>query len=210
MSGEINVIQRTQQIIVEPVSSSVAVINAGPPGPSGSGGGPVGPPGPPGPPGAPSISVIKYGFMTVSGSGFSGTEKFAGLATTAFTLPAMQPENFVELSVYCPRFIMSASSAGWPISQGTYELRVKNATAANKTCLFIQGVISGGGSADPNGLPSLYGKAVFDPARAASYFPPNSVLNVMGVLGGKTSKQGYVKIEADTGVVRPEIVVRLI
>jgi hypothetical protein len=34
MSGEINVISRTQQIIVDPASSSVAVINAGPPGPA--------------------------------------------------------------------------------------------------------------------------------------------------------------------------------
>lgn len=38
MSGEINVISRTQQIIVDPASSSVAVINAGPIGP----GGPIG------------------------------------------------------------------------------------------------------------------------------------------------------------------------
>jgi hypothetical protein len=38
MSGELNVIQRTQYIIVEPSSSSVSVIDAGPIGP----GGPVG------------------------------------------------------------------------------------------------------------------------------------------------------------------------
>jgi len=38
MSGEINVISRTQHIVVDPASSSVAVINAGPPGP----GGPIG------------------------------------------------------------------------------------------------------------------------------------------------------------------------
>lgn len=38
MSSEINVIQRTQNIIVEPSSGSVSVINAGPVGP----GGPVG------------------------------------------------------------------------------------------------------------------------------------------------------------------------
>lgn len=38
MSGEINVISRTQQIIVDPASGSVAVINAGPQGP----GGPIG------------------------------------------------------------------------------------------------------------------------------------------------------------------------
>ena len=38
MSGEINVISRTQHIIVDPASSSVSVINAGPIGP----GGPVG------------------------------------------------------------------------------------------------------------------------------------------------------------------------
>jgi len=38
VSGEINVISRTQQIIVDPASSSVAVINAGPVGPSGPAG----------------------------------------------------------------------------------------------------------------------------------------------------------------------------
>jgi hypothetical protein len=54
MSSEINVIQRTQNIIVEPSSGSVSVINAGPAGPSGPqgpGGGPVGPQGPAGPTG---------------------------------------------------------------------------------------------------------------------------------------------------------------
>lgn len=41
MSGEINVISRSQIIIVDPISGSVSVINAGPAGPSG----PIGPPG---------------------------------------------------------------------------------------------------------------------------------------------------------------------
>ena len=48
MSGEINVLQRTQTIIVDPVSSAVSIINAGPAGPTGAtgpGGGPVGPKG---------------------------------------------------------------------------------------------------------------------------------------------------------------------
>jgi hypothetical protein len=35
MSGEINVLQRTQLIIVEPVYGTVSIINAGPPGPPG-------------------------------------------------------------------------------------------------------------------------------------------------------------------------------
>lgn len=211
MSGEINVISRTQQIIVEPVSASVSVINAGPPGPSGAAGGPPGPPGPQGPPGVPGISVIKHGFMTASGPNFSGTEKFTGLSTGTFTIPTpIDPKQFVEVSIYIPRFIMSASSAGWPISQGTYELRAKNTVLANKTVLFLQGVISGAGSADSNGLPSLYGKALYEPSRLSSYLPPNSNLQVMGVLGGKTANQGYVRIEADAGVVRPEITVRLV
>ena len=47
--SEINVISRTQRIIVEPASRSVAVINAGPGGPAGPGG--TGEPGPPGEPG---------------------------------------------------------------------------------------------------------------------------------------------------------------
>jgi len=54
MSGEINVISRTQIIVVEPVSGSVSIINAGPPGPP-SAVGPTGPastvPGPTGPTG---------------------------------------------------------------------------------------------------------------------------------------------------------------
>lgn len=35
MSGEINVVSRTQHIIVDPASSAIAIINAGPPGPGG-------------------------------------------------------------------------------------------------------------------------------------------------------------------------------
>lgn len=38
MSGEINVVSRTQHIIVDPASSAIAIINAGPPGPGGPGG----------------------------------------------------------------------------------------------------------------------------------------------------------------------------
>jgi hypothetical protein len=38
MSGEINVVNRTQHIIVDPASSAISVINAGPAGP----GGPIG------------------------------------------------------------------------------------------------------------------------------------------------------------------------
>jgi hypothetical protein len=38
MSGEINVISRTQQVIVEPASSAVSIINAGPQGPGGPAG----------------------------------------------------------------------------------------------------------------------------------------------------------------------------
>lgn len=51
MSGEINVISKEQIIIVEPPSSTVSVIAAGPPGPPGPAGGPTGPAGPEGPPG---------------------------------------------------------------------------------------------------------------------------------------------------------------
>jgi hypothetical protein len=47
VSEEVNVISRTQRIIVEPVTKSVAVINAGPPGPSGAAG-QTGDPGEPG------------------------------------------------------------------------------------------------------------------------------------------------------------------
>jgi hypothetical protein len=35
MSGEINVVHRTQHIIVDPASSSIAIINEGPQGPGG-------------------------------------------------------------------------------------------------------------------------------------------------------------------------------
>jgi hypothetical protein len=56
MSGEINVISRTQIIVVEPVSGSVSIINAGP----------MGPPGPPShqitvsatPPSSPNINDL--------------------------------------------------------------------------------------------------------------------------------------------------------
>ncbi|MET0786842.1 MAG: hypothetical protein ABWY25_09065 [Paenisporosarcina sp.] len=45
---EINVLSRTQRIIVEPLSKSVAVINAGPAGPPNGPPGPMGPQGPQG------------------------------------------------------------------------------------------------------------------------------------------------------------------
>ena len=57
--GDSSVISRTQKIIVEPASRSVAVINAGPQGPSGSPGGPPGPAGPPGPEGDPGPMGIQ-------------------------------------------------------------------------------------------------------------------------------------------------------
>lgn len=49
MSGEINVLSRTQIIVVEPTSGSVAIIDAGPQGPVGIEGPPGTPGGPPGP-----------------------------------------------------------------------------------------------------------------------------------------------------------------
>lgn len=51
MSGEINVVSRTQVIIVEPSSESVSVISAGP-------AGPAGPPGPSLPPGGTTGQVL--------------------------------------------------------------------------------------------------------------------------------------------------------
>ena len=39
MSGEINVISRTQIIYVDPTSGSISIINAGPQGPAGPAGG---------------------------------------------------------------------------------------------------------------------------------------------------------------------------
>jgi hypothetical protein len=53
--AEINVLSKTQTIVVDPFSGSVSIINAGPPGPAGVEGvpGPPGPEGPPGPSGGP-------------------------------------------------------------------------------------------------------------------------------------------------------------
>lgn len=83
MSGEINVVQQTQKIIVDPPSSSVAVISAGPagpsgaagpPGPAGPAGSPGGPPGPQGPkgdkgdPGTPAVVMTPVHFKAVHGS----------------------------------------------------------------------------------------------------------------------------------------------
>jgi hypothetical protein len=61
MSDEINVISRTQVIIVEPISGSVAVISEGPMGPTGLTG-PTGPPGPKGDPGA-GGAIAPYGLL---------------------------------------------------------------------------------------------------------------------------------------------------
>lgn len=51
MSDEINVLSRTQVIVIDSTSDSVAVFNAGPAGPPGPAGDPGGPPGPEGPQG---------------------------------------------------------------------------------------------------------------------------------------------------------------
>lgn len=60
MSSDINVVSRTQKIIVDPVSSSVAIMNAGPPGPPG---GLQGPPGAPGAPGKDGVGVPAGGVV---------------------------------------------------------------------------------------------------------------------------------------------------
>lgn len=62
MSDEINVVSRTQQIIVEPSSASVSIINAGPPG---------GPPGPQGPPGSPGAGA-RIGYKDLPYHSFGG------------------------------------------------------------------------------------------------------------------------------------------
>jgi|SRR5580765_618188 hypothetical protein len=66
MSDEINVISRTQVIIVEPISGSVAVLNEGPMGPTGVTG-PAGPQGPKGDPGA-GGAIAPYGLIAYARS----------------------------------------------------------------------------------------------------------------------------------------------
>lgn len=74
MSGEINVLSRSQTIVVEPPSSAVSVINAGPAGPGGGATGPAGPVGPqgpegvPGPPGPEGPSGVGYRHIQTSPS----------------------------------------------------------------------------------------------------------------------------------------------
>lgn len=63
MSGGLNVIARTQKIIVEPAAASVAVTNVGQPGPAG----PQGRPGPPGP-GGPGTTPEWGRFGVIAGS----------------------------------------------------------------------------------------------------------------------------------------------
>lgn len=53
MSG-IEVVSRTQRLVVNPAEATVSVINAGPPGPTG----PTGPPGPPGDDAETSIGTV--------------------------------------------------------------------------------------------------------------------------------------------------------
>lgn len=71
MSGEINVVSKSQLIVVEPPSSTISIIAAGPEGPSGPEGvpGPIGPQGPPGvgggDPGAVSYRHVQSSASTV-------------------------------------------------------------------------------------------------------------------------------------------------
>ena len=106
MSTEINVISKTQCIIVDPFSGSVAIINSGPMGPAGpgSGSGTEGPPGPEGPPGANGVSekfslIVPYVIVSALSPSSSFTWYAVDIGVkrglvTRFTLHSSGTANF--------------------------------------------------------------------------------------------------------------------
>lgn len=75
MSQELTLIQRTQQIIVEPVSATISVVNAGPQGPEGI-------KGDPGPAAGGGPLVVLMARKTDNQTGISATTDVAGLSVS--------------------------------------------------------------------------------------------------------------------------------
>jgi hypothetical protein len=130
--SEINVISKTQRIVVDPFSSSVSVINAGPQGPQGV----VGPTGPPGP-GAPNEYVRADGTVDMT-----GVLKMPGVYSNAITLNDDQAcyIAFPGLSVQNCIWI-TGNSAG--AGAGFVAFRCGDASAF-ASALAISGVITTG------------------------------------------------------------------
>lgn len=213
MSTEINVIARSQLIVIDPVSNAVSIINAGPPGPpgpAGPAGGPTGPQGPPGPAGPSTVSVVGYGERTVPGANFGPSNISTSLTTNTFTLPTMASNQYIELSFYVPQFYMSAGRGGYPIVDGKIELRIKNGASTEPTLLYGHSIVPNTGPYDRYSPPSVSAKVLMNKTRATDAFPPNSKLTMYGLLGGVSSNQGLVQLNADTGSLRPNISVRLV
>jgi hypothetical protein len=213
MSTEVNVIARTQLIVIDPVSNAVSIINSGPPGPpgpQGPAGGATGPQGPPGPAGPSTVSVVGYGERTVPGSNFAASNVSTGLTTNTFTLPTMAANQYIELSFYVPEFYMSPSRGGYPVVDGTIQLRLKNGAVSEPTLLYGQSIVPNTAVYDRTSPPSVGAKLLMNKTRATEVFPPNSKLTLYGLLGGVSGNQGMVQLNADAGSLRPNISVRLV
>jgi len=114
MSDEVNVIQRTQLIIVEPSSGSVAIINAGPQGPAG----PVGP--------ASSAYVLQVALSDPNGSAIITNTSVATLRIPA----TLNGKNLSGVAMLCTT----------PSSSGVVTVdinRSRRATATSRTTVSV-------------------------------------------------------------------------
>jgi hypothetical protein len=122
----------------------------------------------------------------------------------------MAANQYIELSFYVPQFYISSGRGGYPVADGTIELRIKNGPATAATLLYGQSVIPNTGPYDRYSPPSVGAKILMNKTRATQVFPANSQLTLYGVLSGVSSNQGLVQLNADTGSLRPNISVRLV
>lgn len=114
MSGGLNVIARTQKIIVEPASASVAVTNVGMPGPAGPRGLP-GPPGPGGPGTTPEWAQLKViGGIFGTTTAVFGLNKMAGSSgiTVVSSTKLTVPKNGMYFIVACIT-VQGTGGVGW-------------------------------------------------------------------------------------------------
>lgn len=123
MSGEINVLSRTQIVVVEPTSGAVSVINAGPQGPSGS----STMAGPPGPPGADG-TIILSGVGPPSPSLGSDGQYYVDTAGKA---------------LYGPRATVAASPQYVAFTDGGISVTSSSNEFGNRFLVVNAGVITG-------------------------------------------------------------------
>lgn len=183
MSGEINVIQRTQMIVVQPVSKSVGIINGngpvGPQGPIGLTGatGATGATGPQGPAGTSGAISSTIALQTLRDSASSAASNNA-----ASNFNAVSDPNFrVLTSLYGLNYVTLQGRLGGTLAAVT-KLRVQYAVTSDPNLSTSSGLWttlldSAGGHASG----TMFGSSVFNVPAPAKV---NSVLLRCGIYDG--------------------------